>query len=99
MLLWTDGEGEWFAEDLLPSALDQYMLEGRLERREGLAFFAQVVDALGNVAYSDNQGRYYHPFEETESIVGAIDLRELTALPLSGFDPCASGRTWDGSSG
>ena len=87
LLLWTDGQGEWKGKNLTQSSGNPSVWEGDLDKKDGLEFFIQAVDVLGNVTYADNQGRCYHPFGETEPVPESIDLTLLMDLPLTGFKP------------
>ncbi len=105
VLLWTDGTGEWNPVDLEQSSANPLIWEGELTKVEGLEFFVQAVDALGNVAYADNRGRYYRPLEGgdeprptpvPENIISHIDFSESTVeeagfvySPATGFDTAA----------
>ncbi len=105
VVLWTDGNGEWNAVDLEQSSANPLIWEGELTKVEGLEFFVQAIDTLGNVAYADNRGRYYRPLEggeeptptpAPEDVLAHIDFSEATVeeagfvySPATGFDPAA----------
>lgn len=54
---YTDGKGGWHTTDLTHASEDRWT--GTLPAVRGLEYFVQAVDAVGNVGFNDNKGRYF----------------------------------------
>ena len=59
VVAYTSGSGEWLTADLTRDEGDPSQWGGTLPREAGLTYFVQAVDGAGNVAVSDNRGRYF----------------------------------------
>jgi PKD repeat protein len=58
VIAYTDGDGTWYSVSLTESG---GRWSGSFPASASTEFFIQVVDRAGNVAVSDNDGRYFEP--------------------------------------
>jgi hypothetical protein len=72
IVAYTDGDGIWASTSLTESGNSW---TGRFSASADTEFFVQVVDEAGNVAVSDNNGRYFKPGEGHFGIYLPLVLR------------------------